>query len=101
MERPAGRALVVRAWSISEGWEEPHAMEVAVAVLEQDGTVRTYGERLPFWPYRHEELDTDLRAAGLEPVASTYAPDADRYLVQRPPGGREPPRRVLATGGAG
>ena len=82
VDRPAGRALVVRAWSISEGWEEPHAMEVAVAVLEEDGTVRTYGERLPFWPYRHEELDTDLRAAGLETVASTYAPDADRYLVQ-------------------
>jgi hypothetical protein len=43
--------------------------------------VTTVGERLAFWPFRHETLDEDLRAAGLDAEASTYDPDVDRYLV--------------------
>ena len=50
--------------------------------VDEDGGVRTHAERMPFWPFRHEELEADLRAAGLLPQASTYAPDAQRYLVQ-------------------
>jgi SAM-dependent methyltransferase len=82
VQRHGGRGLVVRAWTISDGWEEPHAMEVAVAIVDPGGTVRTRGERMPFWPFRHEELEADLRAAGLTLVASTYTAEADRYLVR-------------------
>ena len=41
--------------------------------------LRTHLERLPFWPFRHEELEEDLRAAGLTPRGSGYAPQAGRY----------------------
>jgi hypothetical protein len=47
--------------------------------FEDDGT--TYAERLDYWPFTHEELQADLLAAGLEPVASTFDPDVERYLV--------------------
>ena len=47
--------------------------------IEVDGVV--HAERLAFWPFTHEELDADLRAAGWSPEASTWAPDVDRYLV--------------------
>jgi hypothetical protein len=43
--------------------------------------VTTYAERLPFWPFQHETLDADLRSSGLRPEASSYTPDAERYLV--------------------
>jgi SAM-dependent methyltransferase len=81
VERDGRRALVVRSWTIAERWDEPHGLEVAVALLGDDGSVATHGELLAFWPFTEGELDDDLRAAGLAPEASTYAPDVDRYLV--------------------
>jgi SAM-dependent methyltransferase len=81
VERPGGAGLVVRAWTIPDGWDEPHALEVAVAIAGEDGSVRTRGERLAFWPFTRAALDADLRASGLTPATSTYAPDAERYAV--------------------
>jgi SAM-dependent methyltransferase len=81
VERAGGRGLVVRAWTIPEEWDAVHQLEVAVAVLGGDGAVTTTAERMPFWPFTREGLDDDLRAAGLEPSSSTYAPDVPRYLV--------------------
>jgi len=81
VERPAGRAVVVYSWWLADGWDDRHEFDVAVALLGDDGAVRTVGERLAFWPFRRETLDEDLRAAGLEPETSTYEDDVDRYLV--------------------
>ena len=81
VERAGGRALVVHSWTVPEGWEDMHVLEVVVALIGDDGSVRAHGERLRCWPFRHETLDEDLRASGLEPETSTYAPDLGRYLV--------------------
>jgi SAM-dependent methyltransferase len=81
VERDGVRALVARAWTIPEDWDAPHAMDVVVALIGDDGSVTPHGERLRCWAYRHETLDEDLRAAGLEPENSTYEPEAGRYLV--------------------
>lgn len=81
VERRGRRALVARAWTIADGWDDQHHLDVAVAFPEPDGRVRTHAERLDFWPFTHAALDEDLHAAGLEPRSSTYADDADRYLV--------------------
>jgi SAM-dependent methyltransferase len=79
--RAGARGLVVHAWSLGAEWEDVHHLDVAVALLGDDGRVATHRERLAFWPFRHETLDDDLRAAGLVPHRSTYAAGADRYLV--------------------
>ena len=79
--RGGRRALVVRGWTIAADWDEPHALEIAVALLGAGGRITTHAERLPFWPFSHEMLLDDLRAAGLEPADSTYADTVDRYLV--------------------
>jgi SAM-dependent methyltransferase len=79
--RDGRRGLVIYSWWLAEDWDDRHAFDVAVALIGEDGAVRTLGERLPFWPYRRETLDADLRAAGLEPETSTYEPEVDRYLV--------------------
>ncbi len=81
IERGGRRALLVRAWTIPAGWEEPHLLDVAVSILGDDGTVETAAERLKVWPFTAETLEDDLRAAGLAPDQSTYAPDVERYLV--------------------
>jgi SAM-dependent methyltransferase len=81
VERGARSGLVVQGWTVPDGWDEPHLLDVAVAFLGDDGAVTTHGERLAFWPFTHEGLDDDLHAAGLVPASSTYAPDAERYLV--------------------
>ncbi len=73
--------LVIYAWTIPDDWEARHDLEIAVALLLPDGEVRTTRERLEVWPFRHESLDDDLRAAGLTPATSTWAPDADRYVI--------------------
>jgi SAM-dependent methyltransferase len=69
VERSGRRAIVRRAW-------EPGALLIEVEV---DGEV--YAERLAFWPFTHEQLDADLRAAGWVPETSTWSLDVDRYLV--------------------
>ena len=81
VERDGRAGLVIRAWTLAEDWDAPHALDVAVALPDAGGAVETHAERLTFWPFTHTDLDADLRAAGLAPASSTYAADADRYLV--------------------
>jgi SAM-dependent methyltransferase len=81
VERDGRRGIVVNAWTIADDWDERHHLDVAVALIDDAGAVATHAERLAVWPYRHETLDEDLRAAGLEPASSTYDPDVGRYLV--------------------
>jgi len=73
VERDGRRARVRHAWHAGE----PPVVEVTVTF--DDGTA--HGERLEHWPFTHDELDDDLRAAGFEPAASTWDPDVERYLV--------------------
>ena len=78
----AGRAgLAIRAWSLPDAWDAPHHVEVAVAQLDGERVVDVISTHLRFWPFTHDELTADLRIAGLEPLSSGYAPDADRYAV--------------------
>jgi hypothetical protein len=79
--REGRRGVVVYSWWFGETWEDPHAFDVAVAIVGDDGGVATLGERLRFWPFRHDELDDDLQAAGLLPEDTTYDPEVGRYLV--------------------
>ena len=81
VERNGVPGLVIRTWTIPERWADAHAMDTAVALLDRAGNVTTHAERLPFWPFTREMLDADLLAAGLHPAMSTWAPDADRYLL--------------------
>jgi SAM-dependent methyltransferase len=81
VERGGRPALVVRAWTIPDSAEAAHELEVAVALLDGAGGVETRSERLSFWPFGHDQLQAELRSAGLVVAASTYADDAERYLV--------------------
>jgi hypothetical protein len=81
VERDGARGLPIYAWTIPEGWDEQHCFDIAVALIGDDGAVTTHGERLPFWPFTHEELDNDLRAAGLRPASTTYAARVEHYMV--------------------
>ena len=69
VERGGRRATIRRSWV-------PGALVVEVEV---GGAL--YREELAYWPFTHDELDADLRAAGWAPATSTWSPDVDRYLV--------------------
>jgi SAM-dependent methyltransferase len=82
VERDGRRGLPIYSWVIPPGWDEPHCFDVAVAVIEDDGSVVTRRERFAFWPFTEEQLGADLRAAGLEPDgAGVPADKPGRYLV--------------------
>jgi SAM-dependent methyltransferase len=89
-ERGGRSGIVIYAWTFPDDWDSPHRLDIAVALPGADGAVQTRGEELAFWPFTHTELDGDLRSAGLEPASSTYAPDAERYLVTARAGGAAP-----------
>jgi hypothetical protein len=80
VRRNGGVGLPIYAWSIPEDWEESHHFEIAVALVAADGSVTTHGERMAFWPFGHDTLRGDLRAAGLKPT-TTYSDEGSRYLV--------------------
>jgi 2-polyprenyl-3-methyl-5-hydroxy-6-metoxy-1,4-benzoquinol methylase len=77
-ERGGRKALISRAWTITQ---DAIALDVAVSIIDDDGTVKTATERLTVWPFTADELHDDLRRAGLEPEQSTYTPESERYLV--------------------
>lgn len=74
-------ALVAYSWQIGQRWEEQHHLEIAVAQIENDGSVHTTTERLSLWTYRYEELVTELHSAGLQVVESDFALEAENYMV--------------------
>jgi 2-polyprenyl-3-methyl-5-hydroxy-6-metoxy-1,4-benzoquinol methylase len=87
IHRDGRDALVTYAWSIATLWGEPHRLDVAVAFIDRAPGTR-HAARLTCWPFRHEQLDAELRSVGLSPTSSTYTAAAEWYLVtarsQRP-----------------
>jgi SAM-dependent methyltransferase len=81
VERDGRHALVTSAWTIAEMCGDPHQLDVGVALIGAAGFATRHAGRLTCWPFRHEELDADLRAAGLSPSSSTYTAALERYLV--------------------
>jgi SAM-dependent methyltransferase len=72
VERSGVLLRVGRSWHIPANWHDPHYMDIEVGA---------HRERLSFWPFTHDQLHDDLRAAGFEPRSSSYTRDADRYVV--------------------
>ena len=81
VERDGRRGVVIYSWWLADDWEDEHAFDVAVALVDDDGGVRTLGERLRFWPFSHDMLREDLEAAGLTLETTTHEDDPDRYIV--------------------
>ena len=74
-------AVVIYRWEIPPQWESEHHIEIAVAQIEADRTVRVRSEVLSSWPYRYDELVSELQHVGLRVESSTYDPEADGYTV--------------------
>jgi SAM-dependent methyltransferase len=81
IERRGKPGLVIHAWTIPDTWEQPHYLDIAVAILDNPPTVTTKYERLTIWPFAHQTLEQDIQAAGLTQSTSTYTPAAERYIV--------------------
>lgn len=73
--------VLIYHWQIEDRWDDEHHLEVAVALIEPDRSVRTYAERLSIWPYRYEVLAAELQASGFEIESSTFAADVEGYTV--------------------
>jgi SAM-dependent methyltransferase len=73
-------ALVIYRWEIPPQWEEHH-IEIAVAEVAADGSVKTHSELLSCWPYRYDELRHELHSVELRIETSTFDPEAEGYMV--------------------
>src|SRR3954451_7661710 len=74
-------ALVIYRWEIAPHWEQEHHIEIAVAQVTADGSVCVRSELLSCWPYRYDELESQLTSAGLRVEKSTFDPEAEGYMV--------------------
>jgi len=81
IRRRSRDGVVIYYWQVADLWEDEHHLEIAVALIEPDGSVRTCSERLSFWPYRYEQLVAELQSVGLEVAASTFDADVEQYMV--------------------
>ncbi len=80
--RRSGRdALVIYRWDIAPHWEQEHHIEIAVAQVGSDGSVLVRSELLSCWPYRYEELVSEMHSVGLRVEKSTFDPKAEGYRV--------------------
>lgn len=73
--------VVIYYWQIEPSWDDEHHLEIAVALLDADGSVLTHSERLSFWPYQYEQLVAELQSVGLTVEANTFNPEAEEYRV--------------------
>lgn len=77
-------AVVSYYWQIEQQWEREHLLEIVVAQIEPDGAdgaVRACSERLSIWPYRYEDLVSELDSVGLKVETTTFDPATDGYTV--------------------
>ncbi len=74
-------AVVIYRWEIAPRWEEEHHIEITIAQLDRDGSVIVRSELLSSWPFRHDELEANLRQIGLRTEVSTFDLEAENYTV--------------------
>jgi SAM-dependent methyltransferase len=74
-------ALLMYRWEIEQQWEQEHHLEITVAQLESDGTVRSRSERLSIWPFRYEELVEQLHSVDLKVETTTRTANFDGYTL--------------------
>lgn len=74
-------AVVVYRWEIAPQWEDEHRIEIAVAQVDASEQVLVRSELLSCWPCRHDDLDVELRRAGLRTESSTFYPEAENHTV--------------------
>lgn len=97
-------AVISYYWQIQQQWDQEHFLEISVAQIEPDGAVRPCSERLSIWPFRYEDLVSELETVGLKVVTTTFDPAADGYTVVaerlREPGSTSrPASRMQAASG--
>lgn len=73
--------VVVYRWEIAPHWEDEHHIEIAVAEIGVDRSVLVHSERLSSWPYRYDELVSELQSVGLGVERNTFNPEAENYMV--------------------
>lgn len=81
VRRDGRHALVVYRWDIAPNWEDEHHVEIAIAEVDASGSVLVRSELLSCWPYRYDELETELQRVGVRMERSTFNPDAENYTV--------------------
>lgn len=74
-------ALVIYRWEIAPQWDQEHHIEIAVAELGADGSAVVRSELLSCWPYRYEELVSELNQVDLTVETSTFDAAAENYTV--------------------
>lgn len=81
VRRNGRSAVVIYRWEIAPRWEEEHHIEIAIAHVDADDSVHVRSEVLSCWPFRHDDLDAELRQVGLRTETSTFDPEAENYRV--------------------
>jgi len=81
VERHARKAVVVYSWQVPPSWDDEQHLQISVAALHDGDRLQVTTERLPIWPFHHEELLADLAAADLTLEGSTYEAPRPEYLV--------------------
>jgi SAM-dependent methyltransferase len=81
IRRDGRDALVIYRWEIAPHWEQEHHIEIAVAQVDADGSVLVRSELLSSWPYRYDDLRSELQSVGLRVENSTFDPEAEEYMV--------------------
>ena len=81
VKRSGRKAVVVYSWQVPPSWDTEHRLEISVAALQDGDRLQVTTELLSLWPFRHEELQADIAAAGLSLVSSTYGATQTNYLV--------------------
>ena len=74
-------ALVIYRWEIAPYWEQEHHIEIAVAQVKADGSVIVRSELLSCWPYRYDDLRSQLHSVGLRVEKITFDPESEGYMV--------------------
>ncbi len=79
IERDGLRCTSLYVWTLPETWDAPHGADI-VFVLDRDGALTYRRHQIRFVPFRRDELEARVRAAGFDEI-EIHDQDAGRYRL--------------------
>jgi hypothetical protein len=81
IERKGLRCNSLYIWTIPDNFESPCTAEIVLLFEDADARTSYHRHVIEFFPFRHDDLADDIRAAGFTLRDDSYQADSNFYAI--------------------